>query len=140
MKYFTSAWWAGDDKSDAGKKYRHHFESIKNKLSETIIQFDSTVNLHDAQIAEINFLAKGKILFLSCKYYDANDDVKTIGMQYGGVAGFYIIPSEKDDLSEGFDDLGYDEFDLHGDLFEHRMLFASGREMRVVFKEFSFAS
>jgi hypothetical protein len=38
----------------------------------------------------------------------------------------------------GYDELGYDEFDIVDDYFEHKLLFSTGIEIKIIFKNFEY--
>lgn len=65
-----------------------------------------------------------------------------VRLSYRGVDGM-TIETDPDGVlpgPAGFGDLGYSEIDRPvPDLFEHRLLFSSGLELRVRFREFDFA-
>jgi hypothetical protein len=120
------------------------------------------IYLNDSQVHEIkaSFEAQTLMIVLNGEYTDENDrqlGLRRFSLNYKGVTRFQIDegagtaynpgpdadPQDVSLLVRGaygiaFDDHGWDEIELiEDDLFEHRMLFSSGTETVVRFRDFT---
>lgn len=146
MKYFTPKWWAGEvENSDAVvADYERYVDSIRSHLTPTLRSLHADVSLHDSRIRRLSVdIAHRTVSITLDGFADPwSPDSQTgrrFDLRYEGVT---TIESTNGGewASEAFDnsDLGYCEIELLPDgLWEHRMLFSSGIELAIRFRDLS---
>ncbi len=145
MKFFTIDWWMGaqddSEQSDPIEAYWRYIDSIRDRLLPTLVRVQSELSLHDAQLTDLAIDFGAGTLYIVLDSDDGNTRYRRITLNYSGVSAFESTANRDKWLPGpwGYGDLGYDEVDLFGDSFEHRFLFSTGIEMRIIFREFSFS-
>lgn len=131
------AWWCGIQTGDAGDPsaaYTAHLATVRDRLPPELLATEESVSLHDTRLRELQ-LADGTLTLGLDSY--AGDERLTL--TYAGVERFESTADPEVGLGgpAGYGDLGYCEVDaLPGGTFEHRLLFSTGIELAVVFREF----
>jgi hypothetical protein len=145
MKYFTLNWWMGQCEGDAAKEYLAYLEDVRDLLPQAAQRLEKDVSIHDAKLIRLDIdIAAGTLLMV----LDGFDwtwghfplPQRTITLKYGGVSWVRSLADPKSGLPgpHGYGDLGYWEFEALGDgLCEHRMLFSTGIEIHIRFRELS---
>jgi hypothetical protein len=145
MKYFTPEWWAMEVESPEAvvTDYHLYIASIRSRLSPSLLSLHEEVSLHDSVVR--GFMADLKIdtvlITLEGWTNPWSPDGKTgrrFNLRYEGVTAIENT-NMGGWVSELLDnsDLGYSEIELLSeDLWEHRMLFASGIELKIRFEKF----
>ena len=139
MKFFTMAWWCGEQENHAGDPaaaYAAHLAAIRDRLPPDLLATEEVVFLHDARLRELRLVPGEGSLALILEDYDGTERFTLI---YTGVEVLASDADPKVGLSgpAGYGDLGYCEVDaLPSGAFEHRLLFSTGIELRVVFLDF----
>jgi hypothetical protein len=140
VRYFTLAWWCGtqaDDGSDPGAEYARHLEAIRHRLPPDLLATQESVSLHDARLREWVVLSAAGTARL---VLDSHAGDERFTLTYTGVERVESTADPAVGLQgpHGYGDFGYDEVEvLPAGAFEHRMVFASGVELCVVFGGFS---
>ena len=141
MKYFTLDWWRGDAECDF-EQYDSYINSIRPQLTDNLALFVDNISLHDAQVVHFHLDVENKrIEFLLNAFFSSigpTDVVRhNLRLAYQDVSVFRSTSSPEKALGgpAGYGDLGYDEIEMLGEqAFEHRLLFSSGIEMQIQFK------
>lgn len=144
MKYFTiDHWMAGQDLSNdpaltrvAEEEYERYFRSVRDRLPAAYLRMIDEWYLHDSTLAalDVDPASRSTRLRLASWKHDRSGGILEI--TYHGVTSVRAVSDPKKGLPgpSGFGDLGYDELEiLNDDLFEHRILFSSGIELRFTF-------
>jgi len=152
MKYFTSKWWSFDsceEGDDTFERYRSYIASIRDKLSPDPLTLVEQVSLHDARVRSFSLSGprkRAKLILAGYDYspLDRGDPPAKVRftLQYQGISAL-LVRGRCNELCAWFknSDLGYSELEcLPGDVFEHRMLFSSGNEVIVRFRQFELES
>jgi len=150
MKYFTSRWWSVDsceEGDDTFKRYRSYIASIRDQLSPDLLTLVEQVSLHDARVRSFALSGpreRAKLVLAGYDYspVDRGEPPAMVRftLRYRGVSGF-LVHGRGGRAWFKHSDLVYNELEwLPGDVFEHRMLFSSGNEMIVRFREFGIES
>lgn len=141
MKFFTIEWWCGlqVDEYDPLADYRKHFLTIRERLPKGLVALQESVSLHDAKLRELEYTSQQNSLTLCLDGYDGAGNLRQFKMRYSDVLSFRTFADPEVGLRgpHGYGDLGYDEADItvEGN-YEHRLLFSTGIELQVVFREF----
>jgi hypothetical protein len=142
MRFFTMDWWQGiqsgssENPSDA---YNRHLTSLR-PFPSSVARLEQLPSLHDAHVRQVEHL--GSAVEVSLETWGEKGGWIPVRLSYGGVEKFELAVDAEDALSGpgGFGDLGYYEIDApSAGVFEHRLLFSSGIELRVRFREFNFS-
>jgi hypothetical protein len=137
MRYFTLAWWCGEGERGGPRfEYELHLEFIRDRLPPDLLATQQTVSLHDARLRTLVVAPSVATVRLTLESHDGNEQFT---LSYSGVELFESAADPAVGLRgpHGYGDFGYDEVDvLPNGTFEHRMLFSSGIELRVVFVGF----
>jgi hypothetical protein len=123
-------------------EYHSYIESIRSRLLPSLRALHENVSLHDSKVR--GFLVNLPAQVVSMTLHGFVDPWspegltgRRIDLRYSGVTTIQSInPGES--ASEALDDsdLGYAEIEVLADgLWEHRMLFASGIELRIQFRD-----
>jgi hypothetical protein len=132
VRYFTLAWWLTPDES-AAAEYARHLSAIRDRLPPDLLATQESVSLHDSRLRE---LAVSPVAATARLVLESHRGDERLILSYSGVEAFESAANPDVGLRgpHGYGDFGYDEVDvLPGGSFEHRMLFSSGIELRVVF-------
>jgi hypothetical protein len=143
MKYFTFELWrgmqTGASADDAPERYAQFVASIYDRLPPDVLRLEQDVSLHDGRIQLLRLDVVGQTLDI---YIDGYRDLNApcaLHLHYRGVSIFETTNVADESLSgpSGYGDLGYWEVDIDPGGFEHRFLFSTGIEMRIVFRSLS---
>ena len=141
MRFFTMAWWWGVQEgraNDPSADYWVHLDTVRSRLpSERIPILDDLLSLalHDTNVCQLRLDPAAATLHIVLKNRYAAGELATLA--YSGVEQFSSESDRDGFAGSGYGDLGYDEVDLSpAGEFVHRMLFASGIELSVVFRGF----
>ena len=143
MRYFTMAWWRGIQEEPVGggeapgAAYQAHLEAVRDRLPPDLLATQESVSLHDTRLRELVLVPADGTLSITLENFEGDERFTLL---YSGVERFEsgADPRAGAGLSgpAGYGDLGYTEADvLPGGTFEHRMLFSTGIELAVVFRD-----
>lgn len=148
MKYFTLDRWIQDqeldtdngDSDDAVKRYKAYLKDVADRLPADYVAMSKTICIHDATLPELTVDVPIRRLTMR---FNAGDitmtESRTINLHYEEVSDFSTSSDVDKGLPgpHGFGDLGNDEIEaLEDGFYEHRLLFSSGIEMAVRFRNF----
>ncbi len=141
MRHFTMAWWCGIQTGDGGDPaadYARHLEAIRCQLPPDLVAAHESLPLHDARLREMTVLkADGTARLV----LDSHAGDERFTLTYSVVERVQSAADPQAGLGGpgGYGDLGYDELDiLPTGAFEHRLLFSTGIELALVFRDFAF--
>jgi hypothetical protein len=141
LRFFTLAWWRGDDESggdaDAPAAYGLHLEAIRHRLPTDLIALEESGDLNDCRLTSFMLSAGAAVLRLQLETFDAD---ALLTLTYSGLTEFNGCTDLLGGVggSVGLGDLGYGESDVLPDgLIEHRLLFSSGIEWVMTFRDLS---
>ena len=154
MKYFTIANWQDYDRENrVEKEYRSYIDAIRPNLPadlRLLCDFSpgwsvSRISLNDGGIVEISVSFDDRSVDIIIDGDAHDDEAHYTGprrhfLRYRDVVSFRSTTDPSGSLAGpgGYGDHGYNEIELHAEgMFEHRMLFSSGIEIAVVFRQFS---
>ena len=143
LNFFTLAWWHGqvdDEAVDPCVTYREHFNRIEDRLPSAFVEFCKTISLHDSRLRVLRLDIAKQDLRMELTGDDGHGGLRQFTLAYLGVAALESNADPNNGLRGpyGYGDWGYDEADAHeGGLCEHRILFSSGIELRIWFRDFS---
>lgn len=143
MKYFTSKWWSEtclEEGDDTFERYRAYINSVRSKLPPEVLRLVEGVSLHDARVRSLALDAKAALLVLKLDGFDYSPLSEgkrptnlQIALRYEGLSAFSVTGKHGTWFKES--DLGYLEIEVLGrGKFEHRMLFDSGDEITIRFR------
>jgi hypothetical protein len=142
LKYFTSEWWGlrdGPADPDPVPLYRAYYESVRSVLPPDLAAAHDVEPLHDATLHSVDLDGAASVLRIALTVHEAKRS-RPLTLVYSGVSSFRTVVDGSGSCGSpnAFGDLGYDEVEvLDVGHFEHRLLFASGIELHVRFKEFA---
>jgi hypothetical protein len=140
MKFLTMRWWCGEDSTDdAVERYELHYRGLEG-VPNALHRLHCEVGLHDAHLLRMENACTGQLVLFLDGLSREEERVPMV-LTYSGVVG--VLVSADPDVGlpgpHGFGDLGYDEIDVTSDgVIEHRLLFSSGIEMVITFRQFAF--
>ena len=141
MRFFTMDWWSGDDPEDrpdsAFADYAVHLAAIRDHLPADLRATQESVSLHDCRLRVLTLNAAQQSLVLTLESHDADERLTLI---YCGVERFesYADPDVGLGGPAGYGDLGYSEVEMPTpSSFEHHLLFSTGVELVVTFRDFA---
>ncbi len=129
-------WWSGDDGDDPLAAYAAHLDAIRDRLPPDLLATQESVSLHDTRLRELRLVVAERSLSVAL---DSHSGRERFTLTYGGVEQFESSADPKVGLNgpAGYGDLGYCEVSvLLTGAFEHRLLFSTGIELIVVFRDF----
>jgi hypothetical protein len=144
MKYFTPEWWAMEVESTdrVVADYERYIDSIRSRLTPGLRSLHDEISLHDSKVRRftVDFSSQTVAITLhgfTDPWSPEGQTGRRFDLRYEGVT---TVESTNlgEWVSEAFDnsDLGYCEIELLSDgLWEHRMLFASGVELAIRFRD-----
>ena len=149
MRYFTLDDWIADQDQaaspatppgEAVAAYASYLASIHKELPLDLQQLLATTWLHDAALRqlEVDLGARRVMLVLDAGTLDMTAP-RRVRLIYEDALGLKTLSDPERALAgpRGYGDLGYDELEvLAPRTFEHRLLFSSGIELAVQFREF----
>jgi Protein of unknown function (DUF4085) len=140
MKYFTLDWWNGiqeiHHEQDPLDTYEEYFQSIKANLPSAFLKLHDEIYLHDGNVTQLKYVGANGELYINLNNGDGNGNLQEITLFYSGVTLFESNAKQDKGLPGplGYGDLGYDEVEILENGLEHRILFSSGIEFRIQFK------
>jgi len=148
MRYFTLDGWIKDQDLDADSpansgavgEYQSYLVSVMDRLPEDFVRMLQTVCIHDARLRELDVDASAGRVTLRL---DAGDitmrEGRNVKLHYLAVRRVLSTSDPEKGLPgpHGYGDLGNDEVEvLGGGEYEHRILFSSGIELAIRFRDF----
>ncbi|MBS0265817.1 MAG: hypothetical protein JSS02_28055 [Planctomycetes bacterium] len=142
MRFFTMDWWCGVQTGlteNPADDYFTHLAELRERVTpeqQSTLDGLLSLALHDSRLFQLRMNAVAAELQIELKGYQVEERFTLV---YRGVEQFVSEADLERQLcgSAGYGDLGYDEVDiLLSGAFVHRMLFSSGIEMAVTFREF----
>ena len=138
MRFFTLADWCGEwgRGNDPQAEYASHLDGIRDRLPPQLLALQETISLHDTRLRTFVLLPPDGSLRIELSSYSGEERIELV---YQGVERFESSADPAMGLRgpHGYGDLGYDEVDVLPDgTFEHRILFSTGIEFRIVFRGF----
>ena len=130
-----------DEEADAASAaFKHHFESIRDRLPKSILDLWDSYSLHDGSLVGLSWNSETQSLQMVVNGWDnVNDDHRVLyELNYLGVESFEVDSSRENERCQrsGFDDLGYYEVDIVDKKgFRLDFLFWSGIEISVTFAD-----
>jgi hypothetical protein len=145
MKHFTMDWWANQcEPPSVCDDYKNYIESVRDALPESIQAFLDGHMLHDSIVRELSVQPANETVKILADGFDVNLDRSVVyELEYAGVMALTIHGDASEDLPgpAGLGHLGYDEFEpLDTGGIEHRLLFSSGVEILIRFRDFRFTA
>lgn len=141
MKYFTFEWWSGlqsaQAQSDPSAAYREHLAKVRDQLTPDLLRLEGEVSIHDGRVHDLSVDLSAQQLALTLDGDDGKGGACRFELTYSGVREFKSTTNDGESLPGPGDygDLGYWEVHVVPDGYEHRMLFSSGIEFRIVFAD-----
>jgi hypothetical protein len=142
MRFFTTAWWRevqGGAVTSPSDAYDRHLQSLR-PFPDVVAAIDQVPSLHDARLKRLEEI-RGSVTLTLDRWGEKGGWIPT-ELRYGGVDQVAVSTDPDGELPgpSGFGDLGYWEFDaVEPGLYEHRLLFSSGTELRIQFRSFAIA-
>lgn len=142
MKFFTLDWWCGLqhlEDYDPLPDYQKYLATIRERLPEGLLALQETISLHDAILRSLKYSNQNNSLTLQFDADDGADGYRQFTIRYIDIVSFNTVADSERGLRgpHGFGHLGYDEADISAEgNFEHRLLFSTGIEMQIVFRDF----
>ena len=138
-------WWANRcEPGSVCDQYWDYIGSVRGALADSIIQFLDKHTLHDSTVRKMSVDLHNHALRIAADGFDVRLELRVVyELEYAGVVAVVLLGEGSDSLpgSAGLGDLGYDEFEpLGSDVFEHRLLFSSGVEISIRFRDFRFTA
>ncbi len=145
MKYFTYEWWKGCQslearatRADPFLDYALHLKRIRKRLTAELLRLEEGLSLHDGLLRVLHVEISSGRVSLAIDLDDWNKLPCGVELLYGGVSIVEATAAIDEGIvgPGGFGHLGYLETDVRDGGFEHRILFSSGIELRIVFSGF----
>jgi hypothetical protein len=148
MKFLTMNAWQRVQVMDVGPwesaaaAYRTHLDCIRPRLPRGLVELLESITLHDARLESVDVDTSRRSVRLHVQAYGSDVDqgrVRKAWLSYTGVSRIQVTNPENGFRGHvGFGDVGYDEIDItEAGQAEHRILFASGIELALVFEALS---
>jgi hypothetical protein len=141
MQYFTYAWWSGQSSSgSAASDYEAHLRSVRPRLPAGAIDILDHLDFHDSHLLTLAVDPERAEVRLDLDVISPSHggDRIPLRLTYSGVITLHQTSYRDNALGGpgGLGDLGYDEWHITSDGgAEHRLLFSSGAELHIRFKE-----
>lgn len=148
MKYFTLDGWIQDqeldtnhgDSDDAAQRYKVYLKDVADRLPADYVVMTKTICIHDATLPQLTVDIPSRRLTMRLNAGNITmTESRRINLHYAEVTEFSSSSDGDKGLPgpHGFGDLGNDEIEVLEDgLYEHRLLFSSGIELTVRFRNF----
>jgi hypothetical protein len=141
MKFRTYEYWCKLQEfsadPEAVENYRRHLDSIADRVPADLLRVERQNALHDSVLrtAVVN-MAEGRAR-LELDGDDGHGEYADIIIEYTEVKDFAILCDNRGAMGGpgGLGDLGYSEVHVVGRHLEHRLLFSTGTEIRILFEE-----
>ena len=141
MKYYTIDWWSGEtaDGQNHFDEYRKYLDRILDELPPDHQRLASELSLHDSRLLKLSADVAARTLILELDGYGFDPSSKAYFgrrflLKYSHVEAIETTANPEKGLPgpHGYGDLGYNEIEVvTPGLYEHRMLFSLGIEMKV---------
>jgi len=142
MRYFTRQWYASDapDAEERFAQYRSYLSSVRARLPPALLELDARHTLHDARVLSIDATAQAGPLRIAMRGWDAqlSFPVRYI-LEFDGVLERAPPDLLDAEATAKWGELAYWECAALEGHTEVSMLFTSGAELRVGFRDFRFA-
>ena len=152
MKYFTLDLWFADQDLDSDadpsfealQRYKAYLASVIEKLPVDFVVMLETICIHDANLRElqVNIEQHQVTLRLDAGNITIREGRK-VKLHYTNVSSLTSTSDPEKGLAgpNGYGDLGNDEIEVLEDgEYEHRILFSSGIELNIRFRDFHLES
>lgn len=146
MNYFSIECWSDYERITSIRTlYSSYIDSVRSQLPESLKSLTGgggSISLNDANIKHLVISLDNSTLdiVMDGKWIQGVvTGLRVFHLSYAGVTQMAsVIDPDVDGLSEsGYGDHGFDEIEVLGNnLYEHRMLFSSGIELRIRFHDF----
>jgi hypothetical protein len=131
-RFFTPEWWFGPGGGEGVPGlYAAHLESIRPSLPGGVLAFLAGARLHDATLVSARYDAGNSDLILRLYAYDALDDERPLELAYRAASAWRFGGGAPGPLGA----CGYDELDLDAGQVRHSLVFSSGAELSVLFRD-----
>jgi hypothetical protein len=135
-------WWAGTQAGgdDPVAGHAAHLATIRDRLPIELLTIVEKTSLHDARLRKLELAVNDGTLSVELDCYAADE---RFDLFYSRVTRFESSADPKLGLRgpAGYGDLGNDEVDVLPDgAFVYQLLFSSGIELAIEFREFKFSS
>jgi len=114
-------------------------KQIEARLTRELLYLEREISLHDGTVRRLEVALGAAKLSIELSADDGKGGLLNVRLLYGKVVSFEAVAPEdycRCGPMVGFGHLGYCEVDIVDDAFEHRFLFSTGIEFRIVFGEF----
>ena len=141
VKYFTSEWWGSGSEGggEVFETYRRYIESVKDRLPQAVLEFDTSHTLHDSEIKAIACDFARDEVHLVLHGWDTAFEAKTrYELTFNNVTLFEQLFPQQEYVESELGDLGYWEWEALAESTELRLLFVSSATFRLRFRGFSF--
>lgn len=141
MKFFTFEWWCRRQSDgslpDPGPAYEAHVREFRDQLPAELLRLDGELSIHDARLRQLTLDVAEQTLVLLLDGDEWSGGAPQIALRFGGVTGFNTTANGEMSLpgASGYGHLGYWELDLAPGGYEVRMLYSTGIEMSICFRE-----
>jgi hypothetical protein len=137
-------WWANHcEPPSVFEDYGRYIDAVRGALPSTAPTFLDRHTLHDAVVRQFAINLENQLVRVSADGFATVERPVAYDLEYRGVTDVVIAGSSDEALGgpPGLGHLGYHEFEpLASDLVEHRLLFSTGVEIQLRFREFSFGA
>ncbi len=147
MKYFTVNDWSDwNENAVQVVAYRSYIQSVRSRLPQDLQLLTGAggdVSLNDGEVGLLRVSVEAKSVDLVINGKWINGIVvgsRVFHLTYTGVVSVIsqIDSAAKGLHGSGYGDHGFDEIEVIGNsLYEHRLLFSSGIELQIRFRDFS---
>ncbi len=146
MKYFSvNDWTEWSETAENVVAYRTYIDSIRSFLPidlQLLTGAGGKLSLNDGEIETIQVSLEAASVNISIRGKWIKNTVvgeRIFFLNYKRVVSLISIidPNASGLHGSGYGDHGFDEIEIIGDIYEHRMLFSSGIELHIRFQDFS---
>lgn len=143
MKYFTLDWWeAGCDERMVARYLTQLYRQL-DQFPQDLVKLADRMSLHNAKLLSFQYDNEISVLKLDLDGYAYDEDFNVLGgrrffLNYKNVLRLQSQADPQKGLEGpfGYGDVGYDEIEVvSAGLFEHRLLFSSGIELNIQFRD-----
>ncbi len=140
MQYFTPEWWGkGEEDWEPFNRFEAYLATVRSRIPVPLLDLWEQHTLHDAEVKRIESrFVPGTLVLIFDGWDRALQRQIQYTLRFGEVSEFDQVLPSGPNVEEELGDLGYWEIESLNPGVEVRMLFVSGAEFRVSFKEFSF--
>jgi hypothetical protein len=140
MRFMTFDWWAGGcQDSSVIDAYWSYFNSVADRLPGDAARLHREFTLHDSELRGVRIETASQRAAFELEGFDIRlEQSLRYSLTYLGVESIELAGVSAEPLRGpgGLGQLGYDEFELlESGLTEHRMLFSTGTELTLTFRD-----